>query len=52
VKKSRFTEVKIVSILKELEAGTSATDSAGGMACIRIGAEQSNGTEIEHGSAG
>jgi len=26
VKKSRFTEAKIVSILKELEAGTSATE--------------------------
>ncbi len=26
MKKSRFTEAKIVSILKELEAGTSATE--------------------------
>jgi len=26
VKKSRFTEAKIVSIFKELEAGTSATE--------------------------
>ena len=29
MKKSRFTEAKIVSILKELEAGTSATERHG-----------------------